>query len=167
MEKLLLSSILFFLISCSQPEACIDIKVINGVVYKKGEIYTGKCSYYDDNNGKTISSHEYNKGKFHGKWKFFYPNGQLETIGNFDNGLRIGVWNHYYENGKKSQVSTYLNGEKHGVWKVYDDNGNLTVEQEWSEGVSVIDTNRLKNDYQDIKIDGYDVKPILVDPNSD
>ena len=162
MEKLLLSSILFFLISCSQPEACIDIKVINGVVYKKGEIYTGKCSYYDDNNGKTISSHEYNKGKFHGKWKFFYPNGQLETIGNFDNGLRIGVWNHYYENGKKSQVSTYLNGEKHGVWKVYDENGDLIEKHEWKNGVAIVDSTKIdhsKTDY-DIKIDGFDVKPI-------
>ena len=33
--------------------------------------------------------------------------------------------------------------------------------------MAVIDTNKLNNDYQDIKIDGYDVKPILIDPNSD
>ena len=167
MIRLLILSLTLLIISCSQPEACIDIKVINGVVYKKGEIYTGKCSYYDDNNGKTISSHEYNKGKFHGKWKFFYPNGQLETIGNFDNGLRVCTWFYYYSNGNKSQISIYDKGKKNGIWKVYDENGNLTFEQEWSEGVAVIDTNRLKNDYQDIKIDGYDVKPILVNPNSD
>ena len=165
MKKILLLSILFFLITCGSPENC-ETKIIDGLVYKNEKLYTGKCAFYDDNNGGMISSHEFSNGKFHGKWKFYYPNGQLETVGKFDNGLRIGVWNYYHENGKKSQVSTYLNGVKHGVWKVYDDNGNLTVEQEWSEGVSVIDTNRLKNDYQDIKIDGYDVKPILVDPNS-
>ena len=166
MKKLLLLSVVCLLISCGSPENC-ETEIIDGLVYKNEKIYTGKCAFYDDNSGGMISSHQFNNGKFHGKWRFYYPNGQLETVGKFDNGLRIGTWNYYHENGKKSQVSRYLNGEKHGVWKVYDENGNLTLEQEWSEGVAVIDTTRSNNIDMDIKIDGYDVKPILVDPNSD
>ena len=27
----------------------------------------------------------------------YFENGQLETVGNFDNGLRIGKWNYYYQ----------------------------------------------------------------------
>ena len=114
-----------------------------------------------------ISSHQFNNGKFHGKWKFYYPTGQLQTVGKFDNGLRVGKWNYYHENGKKSQTSIYLNGKKNGIWKVYDENGNLTIEQEWNEGVAVRDTTRLNNIFEDIKIDGYDVKPIIIDPNLD
>ena len=90
-----------------------------------------------------------------------------KTVGKFDNGLRIGKWNYYHENGKKSQVSIYLNGKKHGIWKVYDKNGNLTIKQEWSEGVAVIDTTRSDNIYENLKIDGYDIKPISIDPNTD
>ena len=55
-----------------------------------------------------ISSHEYSEGKFHGKWKFYFPNGQLETVGKFNKGLRVGKWNYYYENGLKRQISKIL-----------------------------------------------------------
>ena len=166
MKKILLLNVLLFFISCNNLENC-EIEIVDNLVYKNEVLYTGKCAFYDDNNGKMISSHEYIEGKFHGTWKFYFPNGQLETKGKFNNGVRIGKWNYYHENGLKSGISKYLNGKKHGVWKVYDENGNLTTEQEWNEGVAVIDTTRLNNNYQDIKIDGYDVKPILIDPNSD
>ena len=166
MKKLLLLSVLFFLITCSSPETC-RIEIIDDLVYSNNKLYTGKCAYYDDNNGGMISSHEFSNGKFHGKWKFYFPNSQLETVGKFDNGLRVGVWNYYHENGKKSQVARYINGKKHGVWEVYDENGDLVVEQEWIEGIAIEDTTRLDNIFQDIKIDGYEVKPIIVDPNSD
>ena len=166
MKKVLFISSMLLIISCGSPENC-ETEIIDGLVYKNDKLYTGKCAFYDDNNGGMISSHEFNNGKFHGKWRFYYPSGQLETVGKFDNGLRIGTWNYYHENGKKSQVARYINGKKHGVWEVYDENGDLIVEQDWVEGIVVTDTTRLDNIDQDIKIDGYEVKPILVDPNSD
>ena len=166
MKKVLFISSMFLLISCGSPESC-ETEIKDGLVYKNDELYTGKCAFYDDNNGGMISSHKFNNGQFHGKWKFYYPSGQLQTVGKFDNGLRIGTWNYYHENGKKSQVSRYLKGKKHGAWKVYDEDGGLTLEQEWSEGVAVIDTTRSNNIFQDLKIDGYDIKPITIDPNLD
>ena len=42
----------------------------------------------------------------------------------------------------------------------------ILLSNRWNEGVAVLDTTRLNNNYQEIKIDGYD-KPILIDPNSD
>lgn len=166
MKKILFLSSILLIISCVRTENC-ETEIIEGLVYKNDKIYTGKCAFYDDNSGGMISSHQFNNGKFHGKWKFYYPSGQLQTVGKFDNGLRIGKWNYYHENGKKSQTSIYLNGKKHGIWKVYDENGNLTIEQEWNEGVAIRDTTRLNNIFEDIKIDGYDVKPIIIDPNLD
>ena len=85
---------LITLYSCSTPEAC-EIEIIDDLVYKNEVLFSGKCAFYDDNNGKMISSHEYNDGKFHGTWKFYFPNGQLETKGKFDNGVRVGRWNYY------------------------------------------------------------------------
>lgn len=166
MRKILLLSVLLFFISCNNLENC-EIEIVDGLVLKNEVLYTGKCAFYDDNNGKMISSHEYSEGKFHGKWKFYFPNGQLETVGRFNKGLRVGKWNYYYENGLKRQISKYLNGKKHGVWKVFDKDGNLTVQQEWKDGVAVIDTSNQNNEQLDIKIDGYEVTPILVDPNLD
>ena len=50
---------------------------------------------------------------------------------------------------------------------MFDKDGNLTVRQEWKDGIAVIDTSDQNNEPLDIKIDGYEVKPILVDPNLD
>ena len=166
MKKLLLLSILFFLITCGSPENC-ETKIIDGLVYKNEKLYTGKCAFYDDNNGGMISSHEFNNGKFHGKWKFYYPNGQLETVGKFDNGLRVGKWDYYHENGNKSQISRYSNGKKNGLWKVFDQNGKITGEYEWKDGVAIIDTTKSDNTELDIKIPGYEVTPITKEPNLD
>ena len=94
----------------------------------------------------------------------YYKSGGKKSEGKI---LKIDLWIYYHENGKKSQVARYINGKKHGVWEVYDENGDLVVEQEWIEGIAIEDTTRLDNIFQDIKIDGYEVKPIIVDPNSD
>ncbi|MBT5188103.1 MAG: hypothetical protein HOM01_14945 [Kordiimonadaceae bacterium] len=166
MKKILLLSVLFFLISCNNLENC-ETEIINGLVYKNQVLYTGKCAFYDDNNGGMISSHEYNEGRFHGKWRFYYPNGQLETVGKFDNGLRVGKWDYYHENGNKSQISRYSNGKKNGLWKVFDQNGKITGEYEWKDGVAIIDTTKSDNTELDIKIPGYEVTPITKEPNSD
>ena len=154
------------MITCGSPENC-ETKIIDGLVYKNEKLYTGKCAFYDDNNGGMISSHEFNNGKFHGKWKFYYPNGQLETVGKFDNGLRVGKWDYYHENGNKSQISRYSNGKKNGLWKVFDQNGKITGEYEWKDGVAIIDTTKSDNTELDIKIPGYEVTPITKEPNSD
>jgi antitoxin component YwqK of YwqJK toxin-antitoxin module len=166
MKKVILIWASFFFISCNNLENC-EVEIINGLVYKDNVLYTGKCAYYDYNTGNMVSSHEYNKGKFHGKWKFYFENGQLETVGNFDNGLRIGKWNYYYQNGEKSQISVYLNGKKHGIWKVFDQDGKITSEHEWKDGVAIIDTTKSDNTELDIKIPGYKVTPITKEPNSD
>ena len=96
MKKVILIWASFFFISCNNLENC-EVEIVNGFVYKDKVLYTGKCAYYDYYTGNIVSSHEYNKGKFHGKWKFYFENGQLETVGKFDNGLRIGKWNYYYQ----------------------------------------------------------------------
>jgi len=138
-----------------------DIKIVNELVVKNDIAYTGKCAFYDDASGKIMSSHEYKEGKFHGKWKFYFPNGNLETIGKFQDGLRIGKWKYFYADGNLKQISMYKDGEKHGIWKVYDQEGNLTVKQEWENGIAVIDST--KNTQPELKIEGYDVTPIKND----
>ena len=156
-----------------------DMSIVTGIVteaYSDGQLMSER-TYKDgkpdglakswSENGQLKYKSTIKNGKLEGPFEVYYENGQLESKRIWKDGTFNGPSEYYHENGKKSQVARYLKGEKHGVWKVYDENGNITVEQEWSEGVSVIDTNRLKNDYQDIKIDGYDVQPILVDPNSD
>tara|TARA_B110000003_G_C16640282_1_gene529916 strand:- start:2049 stop:2537 length:489 start_codon:yes stop_codon:yes gene_type:complete len=153
---------MLFLISCNKLKKCDGVEVIEGIVYKDGEVYTSKCAFYDDINGKMISSHEYLNGKFHGQWIFYYTNGELETKGRFDNGLRIGEWKYFHENGNLKQISVYDNGKKNGIWRSYDIDGNINGEQEWKNDLAIIDSSKVKSSIE-IKIPGYDVKPIQID----
>ena len=57
--------------------------------------------------------------------------------------------------------------KKDGIWKVFDENGQLIFEQEWKDGSAVKDSTMQNNKPFDIKIEGYDVKPLYVNPNSD
>ena len=39
----------------------------------------------------------FEKGKRVGEWYFFYPNGALESFGNYKDGERYGLWKEYYK----------------------------------------------------------------------
>ena len=124
---------LFFviIISSCKSRDCADLEFI---VYSANEKtiglkgsdkpYTGKCKFLYEN-GKTNSSREYLKGKYHGEWKFYYKNGSLETHGQYNKGKKTGEWKYYYENGKIKQLNYYKDGEGVGVWKKFNEKGNL------------------------------------------
>lgn len=55
----------------------------------------------------------------------YFPNGNIESIVRYYNGLREGPAILYSENGNIKQELTYLNGKVEGPVKTYYDNGNL------------------------------------------
>ena len=71
MKKILLLNVLLFFISCNNLENC-EIEIVDNLVYKNEVLYTGKCAFYDDNNGKMISSHDILRENFmeHGNFIF-------------------------------------------------------------------------------------------------
>ena len=149
------------LISCNKLPDCGLVEVNDNIVYKDGELVTTKCAYYDEITGKMISSHEYKDGKFHGEWKFYFVNGKVETVGVFENGMRTGKWYYYHENGNRKGILNYLDGLPHGVWKTFNENGSLILEEKWVNGVKKLDS--INNPFNNAKVDGYDVKPIIID----
>lgn len=76
----------------------------------------------------------------------YFPDGSIESIINYYNGLREGHAIFYSENGKIKQELTYLNGKVEGVVKSYFENGNLaefyTIENGRRQGpTSYFDSN--------------------------
>lgn len=55
----------------------------------------------------------------------YFPDGSIESIINYYNGLREGIAIFYSENGKIKQELTYFNGRVEGPVKTYHENGNL------------------------------------------
>ena len=108
------------LMSCKN-ETCTDLVFKEGKTYQYGEAFSGVCNTY--RNGSLRSTQEYFDGLDHGKWTFYYSDGQIQTQGTFDKGKRIGVWKYFHENGELKQESHYENGLKVGEWVEYSKNG--------------------------------------------
>ena len=126
MEKYIyLITLSFFSCTTPTPKKCPDIVYKNNLTLLNDEVYSGRCAVYQND---TLSSiQQYVNGRDHGKWKFFFSSGDIETLGKFKNGKRVGKWRYYYSNGKKKQISKYKNGEKSGNWLFYDENGKLVI----------------------------------------
>ena len=97
--------------------------------------YTGRCSTYEL---EILSSiRQYKNGYDHGKWRFYFKNGQLETKGEFNMGKRIGEWRYYYENGKLRQLSNYVDGSREGIWFKLDESGDTIWTRTYSNNTLI------------------------------
>ena len=156
--KLLIISLLIFAAACNQYYTNQNIVIKeDGLIYKIGQEdpYTGriidtlqnKVIEYDVLNGMKngefiLSSYEgipsiYGSIKDNrntGVWKYFYPNGQLESIGNFNYDNPYGKWKWYYYDGSIKETGTFLNGNKTGSWYRYSWEGILLSITMYDEG---------------------------------
>ena len=76
--------------------------------------------------------------------KVYYPNGQLEYVGRFENGVEHGVWEYYYENGIRKYTETWENGKEHGVHYDYAADGQVYRELHYEHGKLVKEVDRSK-----------------------
>lgn len=66
--------------------------------------------------------------------KVYYPNGKLEYIGQFQNGVEHGMWTYYYESGTKKYVEHWENGVEHGIHYDYSPDGQVYRELHYDKG---------------------------------
>ena len=90
------------------------IKQINSNIKFVGE--------FDNNNQRT------------GYWEEYWDNGDLETKGNYINGLRNGYWENYYVNGIINSKGNYLNGKRNGYWEDYYYDGDIVSKRNYFNG---------------------------------
>ena len=69
-----------------------------------------------------------------GEYEEFYASHNLKTKGCFHKGLKSDVWKVWYPNGKLQEVVTYKDGLRHGPLKRYDQEGNLTLNTNYCRG---------------------------------
>ena len=71
--------------------------------------------------------------KRNGEWKAYFPDGRVQSVGTFVNGLRTGKATVWQENGNLLQEGYYKEGQHVGKWKFYDEQGNLLKEVDYGE----------------------------------
>lgn len=92
--------------------------------------FTGKLNDYLID-GKLIMSGAYSEvGLRTGEFIFYYPSGQIQAQGTFENGLRSGVWKYFFKNGTLEREVKFPFQEKYKPTKddfeaisVYDSTG--------------------------------------------
>lgn len=76
--------------------------------------------------------------------KVYYPNGQLEYVGRFANGVEHGEWLYYYENGTRKYLEVWENGVENGVHLDYAPDGQVYRELHYEKGKLVKEVDRSK-----------------------
>ncbi|MCC6575961.1 MAG: hypothetical protein IT228_01345 [Flavobacteriales bacterium] len=76
--------------------------------------------------------------------KVYYPNGQLEYVGHFANGVEHGQWSYYYEDGTRKYLETWENGLEHGIHYDYSTDGQVYRELHYDKGKLVKEVDRSK-----------------------
>ena len=97
----------------------------NGSLFQTGTFKNGDMKnikvFYENGKLKFEQNLKDRKGKYRG----YYPNGQLEVEGEVFQGDEIGLWKYYNENGNLSSEGMYKEGKKVGEWKFYKTDGSL------------------------------------------
>lgn len=76
--------------------------------------------------------------------KVYYPNGQLEYTGHFENGVEHGQWTYYYESGTRKYLESWENGLEHGIHYDYSPDGQIYRELHYEQGKLVKEVDRSK-----------------------
>jgi antitoxin component YwqK of YwqJK toxin-antitoxin module len=73
----------------------------------------------------------------HGLFQSYYPNGQISSEGNYEEGNEEGHWREYHANGRLAAEGHYQAGKEHGRWRFWDEEGRPEREVHFSNGQEI------------------------------
>jgi antitoxin component YwqK of YwqJK toxin-antitoxin module len=73
----------------------------------------------------------------HGPFREFYPNGQVATEGEYEDGLQQGLWRDYHENGQVAAEGYFVDGAEDGVWQFWNAKGKMEETIVYRDGVEI------------------------------
>ena len=109
-----------------------------------GGIKNGRFNIYKQGD-QFILSGTVKNNKNSGEWIYYYPNGKIESKGEFVNDQLNGKWNWYYDDGSIKQEGFFLNGDRDGKWVMYNEDGIIQAQITYQKGktVSIIKTEKV------------------------
>lgn len=76
--------------------------------------------------GSKYEESSYKNGILRGEQIFYFENGQIQEVRNFDHdGSFSGAYKSYHETGKLKSEGQYINGSMNGKWKFFFRTGNI------------------------------------------
>lgn len=99
----------------------------------------------DDRHGRWVSWYPsgqkeyegtYENDRPEGQFTWWYPNSQVRVTGSYKNGKADGEWSWWYENGQKSERGQYVAGEPTGSWAYWKTDGMLHHKSDFDDRAS-------------------------------
>jgi len=87
-----------------------------------------------DKQGRLFSEIMFVRGKFNGKVRQYFENGQLEFEKIYSNDYMNGLSTHWHANGNKESEGNYMNCRETGTWAFWYKNGRKAKEGNFREG---------------------------------
>ena len=138
MKKVLLFfAVMFAMVSCTAQltekvvETYPDGNTLKTQYFDKQGVCVKEVEYYESGQVKMEGGMKGDKRE--GEWKAYFPDGRVQSIGTFVDGLRTGVATVWQENGNLLQEGFYKEGKHCGKWKFYDEQGDLIKEVDYGE----------------------------------
>jgi antitoxin component YwqK of YwqJK toxin-antitoxin module len=125
-----------------QGDSSIRAKVL---IKQQSIAVNEKAMYYWHNKGQINRNiGGYTGELLHGDYFVFDNQKRLVTQGIFDHGLMTGKWKFWYPNGQLHYLQNYKKGMLDGIQEVYDQNGNLSSVNLFKEG-KIVPADKVKS----------------------
>lgn len=118
-----------------------DGKPFSGRTKRAGEEYTDIYSYKNGvldgkfkayyPNGNLQGEVTYKNGEMNGEYREYNENKNIRLSGSYKNNLQDGEWKSYLEDGTLETIINYKDGELNGLKEDYYKNGNVWIRQEF------------------------------------
>jgi len=72
--------------------------------------------------------------KLHGPYVDFWPNGQKQSEGAYQEGFQVGLWSFWNTEGVKTSEIEFVRGNYHGKRVLYFSNGKPRIVEEYANG---------------------------------
>ena len=108
-------------------------KLLEIATYENDTLHGNRILFYAET-GDTQIIESYNRGKFEGEYRVFYPNGNLEQLGVYTANIMEGTWTRFYETGEPMEEVVFVDNNENGPFKEYYQNGHLKAEGYYKDG---------------------------------
>jgi antitoxin component YwqK of YwqJK toxin-antitoxin module len=107
----------------------LEYDVVNGIKNGRFNVYKNRDKY--------ILSGTVRNNQNTGEWIYYYPDGKIESKGEFVKDQLNGKWCWYYNDGSIKQEGSFVNGERDGTWIMYNEDGIIQSQVTFQNGKTV------------------------------
>lgn len=137
-HRILLCSFLLATAACNPLETVEqrdpDGRLVRYQVNKQSKAREGLWQQFSSDGKLQVEAH-FLKDTLHGEKKYFYPNGAVESVENYENGTLHGAFRKYYESGTLMLEQQFVQGVMQGLSIRFYPNGVV------QEKVTIVDND--------------------------